>query len=110
MGRVRCAGEEPNDAATLYLGASVRHGRSRMPDESDPPRKFFQLKPREFETVNNPPRVPGETTAKEEAEAAQGRIDVQKIIKPANAAGPVLTPKSRAPPSNEVHAILRDNL
>jgi hypothetical protein len=80
-----------------------------MPDELDPPRKYFQLKPREFETVNNPPRVPGQTNAQEEAEAAAGRISVQDLIKQAKMPGAALSGPP-AQPRNEVHAILQDNL
>jgi hypothetical protein len=82
-----------------------------MADDSDPPRVFYQLKPREFERVNapvnstptDPSPTPG-TTAN-----AEGRIDVQELYRKANFPGPVLTP-NKAGEKNEVHAILQGNL
>lgn len=72
-----------------------------MPDEQDPPRKFYQLKPKEFEMVNPPASMPP---------ADSTPIDVRGHLRAANA-GPLERPKaSRTPaPSNDVHALLRQN-
>jgi|SRR5688572_15648850 len=79
-----------------------------MPDE-DPPRQFYQLKPREFETVNrpSPPLAPAESGT---PPSPTGRIDVRDIFKQASTPGPVLPTTRAAAQKNEVHAILEDNL
>src|SRR5262245_43999880 len=71
-----------------------------MRDPSDPPRQHYQLKPKEFESVNSsgenapPPALP---------------TDVQAHFRSAGDATPLRsTPPPDAP--NEVHAMLRDNL
>jgi hypothetical protein len=85
-----------------------------MPDESDPPRKFYQLKPKDFEAVNvhapPPPSVAGETSAPDPgpSEINQGRIDVRDLFKQANRPGPALSRKKRAE-ANQVHALLAAN-
>ena len=83
-----------------------------MPDESDPPRKFYDLKPKEFERVNSPPRdstTNGETPANAPNTANQ-RIDVRDLIRHGTAGVPLLSANAPANRSNEVHDILRDNL
>ncbi len=87
-----------------------------MSDEPDPPRKFYELKPREFERVN-PPRPPEAAPASPPPASAPapsadpGRpIDVRELFRQAQGTGPVLS--SQAKPNadtNDVHAILRDN-
>lgn len=83
-----------------------------MPDEPDPPRKFYELKPREFEAVNAQPRHPGESPPA--AGAPPGpqpdAIDINDLIRSANAGGAGLSPKAGPVVENDVHAILRDNL
>ena len=80
-----------------------------MADEQDPPRKFYQLKPKEFELLNDPPSAFAPQARKADP-AVEGRpIDVREIYQQANTAGPVLQ-KSRPPIANDVHAILADNL
>ncbi len=82
-----------------------------MPEDSDPPRKFYDLKPREFEVVNALPRQPGERPpASAVAGARPEAIDVNDLIRSANSAGAGLAPKAVPAAGNDVHAILRDNL
>jgi hypothetical protein len=71
-----------------------------MPDEPDPPRKLYGVKPREdFERANGTTDQPG-----------NGPTDVQGFIASANAAD--FATKANAPANrpNEVHAILQENL
>lgn len=85
-----------------------------MADDPDPPRKFYQLKPKEFERVNESPRSPDSVpTAADPGiapAASQQRIDVRDLARQAARGAPLLghnAPQNRA---NEVHAILQDNL
>ena len=71
-----------------------------MSDEPDPPRKFFKLKPTEFETVNAPRSAPP---------ADAGPTDVQGLIRAANAAPTKKPATPLATPQNDVHALLREN-
>jgi hypothetical protein len=86
-----------------------------MPDESDPPRKFYGLKPKEFERVNAPPRDPQpEQDLRPDpgiARTEKERIDVRDIARIA-AHGTPLLDGSNAPANreNEVHGVLRENL
>lgn len=86
-----------------------------MSDEPDPPRKFYTLKPKEFEAVNPPvPRRDAEPAGPTEARPAGGPIDVRELIKSATVdpAQRVLA-KSGATQlvaGNDVHAILKENL
>ena len=80
-----------------------------MADEPDPPRRYFQLKPKEFELLNDPPAAFTPQAHKLDPDVAGRRIDVREIYKQANMPGPVLQ-KTRAPMANDVHAILADNL
>lgn len=92
-----------------------------MADGSDPPRKFYGLKPTEFERVNRvpgadvpPPAVPDRASA-DPAPAAPPRsdpgapIDVRTLVQQAQTGGPLLRGSPAAGPRNDVHAILRDN-
>lgn len=87
-----------------------------MPDESDPPRKHYQLKPKEFESVNHPPREgaasPGISGTPDSGpgEADHGRIDVREIFRQANRPGKALQKNASGREENEVHAMLRENL
>lgn len=85
-----------------------------MADDPDPPRKFYQLKPKEFDVVNeHAPQSPppsSELAAKDSgpSEINQGRIDVRDLFKQASTPGPALASQPRAK-ANEVHAILAAN-
>lgn len=85
-----------------------------MSDEIDPPRKFYALKPTEFERLNAPAPAPAETSAEERAPAPAApppsRIDVREIARAATAGTPLLGVNAPANRSNDVHAMLRENL
>lgn len=84
-----------------------------MSHDPDPPRKFYELKPREFERVNPPAReaqVPSSPrTAAASADPHQ-RIDVRELIRQGTARGPAQSVNAPANRENEIHAILRENL
>ncbi len=73
-----------------------------MAEDSDPPRKHYQLKPREFERVNKPPgeSLPGEGT---------GPIDVRDLNRQAYHPGATTPARPEPPAANDVHALLRAN-
>jgi hypothetical protein len=85
-----------------------------VPDESDPPRKFYGLKPKEFERVNEAPAAaagpdlradPGITAAK------GGPIDVRELARQATGNKPLLDGTNQAANrDNDVHVVLRENL
>ena len=84
-----------------------------MPDDPDPPRKFYQLKPREFEAVNAVPPRADDSRREPRPDPGpglgdNGRITVEEHFRAAQMGGPVLK-KSRSAAENDVHAILRDN-
>jgi hypothetical protein len=103
------AGRRP---CALYAAPVLRIVGCVMPDPTDPPRKFYKLKPTEFEIVNAPSgSAPVDSTP----------TNVQAHLRAANAGQPKVkarpaTPATPAPPSvpvpreNDVHAMLRDNL
>ncbi|WP_414664747.1 hypothetical protein [Horticoccus sp. 23ND18S-11] len=70
-----------------------------MRDEPDPPRKFYQLKPKEFEAVNPPSNLPP---------ADSTPTTVRGHLRAAND-GPLPPRPLPAPTENEVHALLREN-
>lgn len=70
-----------------------------MRDEPDPPRKFYQLKPKEFEAVNPPSSLPP---------ADSTPTTVRGHLRAANA-GPLPPRAAPASTPNEVHALLQDN-
>jgi hypothetical protein len=81
-------------------------------DEPDPPRKFYELKPREFQRVNPPAALPrpGSLPAKKPAAPAPtGPITVQDLIQQANAA-PARPGAGKPAAANDVHGHLRTNL
>ena len=80
-----------------------------MPDEPDPPRKFYQLKPREFERVNEPPGAFVPQAHKAEPDQPSRPVEIGELYRQAQTPGPLLA-KTHAVTSNEVHTILRDNL
>ncbi len=84
-----------------------------MSDESDPPRKFFQLKPKEFQAVNEgvppPPEIDETATPDRGPNAADtGRIDVRDHFKQAGAPQPVVPPGARREKENDVQKLLRE--
>lgn len=86
--------------------------RCGMPNESDPPRKFYGLKPRDFEVVNALPRHPHESppAAENVSGPRPDAIDVNDLIRSANSTGSGLARKAGPVAENDVHAILRENL
>jgi hypothetical protein len=80
-----------------------------MVDEPDPPRKHYQLKPKEFELLNDPPSAFTPQGHKPDPQIEGQPIDVREIYQQAQTPGPVLQ-KSRVPMANDVHAILAENL
>jgi hypothetical protein len=86
------------------------HDGVAVADESDPPRKFYKLKRREFEAVNDvPPPLPP-PLLKLTPPQPGGKIDVHDLFQAAGTPGPVLPAGPRHTPKNEVHVILHDNL
>jgi hypothetical protein len=86
-----------------------------MPDESDPPRKHYQLKPKEFEVVNERLRTTPPTDGTSAPDPGivrpdQGPIDVRELAKLGTPKGPLLSANQAANRANEVHAMLQDNL
>lgn len=88
-----------------------------MADDSDPPRRFYQLKPKDFERVNEVPALP---TSRDSTVADSGptagtpapdrRIELRELVRQASAGAPLLRGNHPANHPNEVHAMLRDNL
>jgi hypothetical protein len=89
-------------------------------DPSDPPRKFYDLKPKEFERVNapvagqpspsaTPPSSPPVSPPSLPELDSSKPIDVRELFQQASTPGPVLS-KGPRNDLNEVHAVLRDNL
>ncbi len=89
--------------------------RTPMPDESDPPRQMYQLKPKQFEAVNDsiPPVAPGVASAPDPgpSEGGSARIDVRDLCKQAGPPVPLrgATARRNQQPGNDVHAILQHN-
>ncbi len=88
-----------------------------MPDEPDPPRKFYGFKPTTFEVANpRPAAAPAPDSAAQPASdpgiptAPPGRIDVHELNRLASTGLPLLNTSPVPVKENEVHAILRDNL
>jgi hypothetical protein len=80
-----------------------------MAEELDPPRKYYQLKPREFEAVNDVPSAslsPGGTPGP----PTPHKIEMRDLYQQALTPGPVLKPGRRPVAKNDVHAILDANL
>lgn len=85
-----------------------------MPDEPDPQRKFYQLKPTEFERVNAPrPPAADSSTAPDPGPASatpDARIDVRDLNRQAIGSAPLLGVNAPVNRANEVHEMLRGNL
>jgi len=71
-----------------------------MSEEIDPPRKFYDLKPREFERVNPPTGTP----------SADVPLDVRDHFIAATGSTRPPPTSAPAPSRNEVHDLLRTNL
>ena len=80
-----------------------------MADELDPPRKYYQLKPREFDLVNDLPPARSPHGHKVGTPPTQ-KIEVRDLYKQASTPGPVLGPGQKMADKNEVHVMLQDNL
>ena len=87
-----------------------------MPAESDPTRKIYGFKPREFERTNAapaaPPTAPAAPPAPDPGIVAHdgGKIDVNELIRAGAGAGPQLGNNKVLNRDNEVHHMLRANL
>lgn len=86
-----------------------------MSDDSDPPRKFYKLKPTEFERVNSVPTsespVENSGVAADTAAApVAGAIDVRELARQGAAGMPLLSGNTPRTQANEVHAVLQENL
>ncbi len=71
-----------------------------MADESDPPRKHYQLKPTQFEIVNAPS---GAAPVDSAPTHVRGHLRAANAG-PKNPGKPIIAPRE-----NDVHALLRDN-
>jgi hypothetical protein len=86
-----------------------------MADESDPPRKFYQFKPKEFEVVNDrvaplPAPDSGGPPDAGPTEINAGRIDVRDLFKQANASGPRRPAELRREDGlNDVQLMMRES-
>jgi len=85
-----------------------------MPDEPDPPRKFYGFKPTTFE-VANPGTLPAPTASPSAPDPGIVRVDDHRIdVRELNRlAATGLSPLHTPPvpiPENDVHTILRENL
>lgn len=87
-----------------------------MQDEPDPPRKVYGFKPREFDRANPAPAGSPPAAAPPPAPdpgivaASDGTIDVHDLIRTGAGAGRQLGSNAVANRTNEVHAMLRENL
>jgi hypothetical protein len=87
-----------------------------MPDEPDPPRKIYQLKPKEFERVNVRPAGEAADAGPPIADPGPGagaipptaRIDVRDLARQAAGTAPLLGVNQPANRPNEVHAVLQE--
>jgi hypothetical protein len=97
-----------------------------MADEADPPRKFYDLKPREFERANPPPVPDAKSPVAPTGSPAScfdpsKPIKIDEVIAHASTPGHVLrsghstrsgqaaAALSGTAPQNEVHSVLADN-
>lgn len=85
-----------------------------MAEETDPPRKFYGLKPKEFERVNDGRAA--EQMAMPAVDPVDQRaipdapVDVRELARIASLNVPALKGNNPANRDNEVHTILRENL
>ena len=88
-----------------------------MADDADPPRKFYELKPREFERVNPPvaaERMVQPVAPPGPAPDPSAPIDVRDLIRQGAGQRKILRTSAEAAAAsnaaNDVHAILQENL
>src|SRR5581483_7471813 len=83
-----------------------------MPEENDPPRKVYQLKPRVFDAINELPKGPEQVAPLPlpVPPSPEGKIEIRDIYRQAATSGPLLSTQVKPVVPNEVHTILRDNL
>ncbi|HUR56170.1 MAG TPA: hypothetical protein VM029_00565, partial [Opitutaceae bacterium] len=104
---------------TPLPGVALSH-IARMADDADPPRKFYELKPREFDRVNPPvaaERMVQPVALPGSAPDPSVPIDVRDLIRQGAGQGKILrtsaqaaSASSAANAENDVHAILQENL
>lgn len=83
-----------------------------MPDEADPPRKYYDLKPKEFERVNDVPSAPAPSDFRPDPGIVRNdrnRIDVRDIARQAAFGHPSHYQRQTPQQGNDVHRILREN-
>jgi hypothetical protein len=86
-----------------------------MPEESDPPRKYYGLKPRDFERANAnlPPPAPPDAAAPAADPGvvahSSGKIDVRELVRAGASPGAQLGSNQIPNRANEVHAMLDEN-
>ncbi len=84
-----------------------------MPEEPDPPRKFYGFKPKAFDRVNKvPPAAAPEQPVKPDpgiAPATDRKIDVHELIRAGATPVKPLGSNASPTPTNEVHEILQEN-
>lgn len=81
-----------------------------MADEPDPPRKFYQLKPRDFEVVNAPLTDLASGHPPPAGPSPQS-IELRDLYQQSQTPGRVLAAAGeKVPVKNDVHILLHDNL
>lgn len=84
-----------------------------MPDESEPPRKIYGFKPREFDRANPPrpaePSATPPTSTPAGPPPAEGAINVHDLIRAGAGPGQQLGSNAVVNRPNEVHDLLRAN-
>lgn len=98
------------ERGTLYPAGDRQH-IGRMPDEADPPRKFYGFKPAEFDRANALPPSRTEPPKPDPGIAATGagKIDVHELVRAGAGAGSQLGSNKVRNRENEVHALLQGN-
>ena len=83
-----------------------------MPDDPDPPRKFYGFKEREFERANEIRRTPPPDAPPAPdpgiVRTSEGKIDINELIRLGAGKGSQLGTNAVANRGNEVHDVLRD--
>ncbi len=131
-----CWGKTGRGTIPFTATRAIASVRGTMSDETDPPRKFYRLKPKEFERVNEVPAAPQAAAPTAEspreadlgrsveptvpsgaapgampgAGAAQtGRVDVRELARIGSAGAPLLGSNQVRTTANDVHAMLAQN-
>jgi hypothetical protein len=82
------------------------------PDEQEPPRKFYGLKPKEFERLNKVAGEPAQPDLRPDpgiVHTEKERIDLRDILHTAAHGAPLLGNNGPVNRENEVHGVLREN-